>query len=208
MRVFAAALCLVLALAVPARAQDASALMACPPRTDGTLEYAARYLKADWVKSDIPGKPDLAIALLARIVNRSGAPVEIANPVKAFNNSVRIRYPDGTAATSTLAIFPAAPDAPDTVTLMPHEPFVFGQGGVAKWAELHKKQKVEKDVLVIAEIKVSEEDAGEDQWSGCIESRIGDIVYPKEETSERDHADQTVTELGKALREENNLPKR
>ena len=208
MRVFVAALCLsLLALAMPARAQDAGSLMACPPRTDGTLEYAARYLKADWVQSETPGKPHLAIALMARIVNRSGAPVEIANPVKAFHRSVRIRYPDGTAASSTLAIFPPAPDAPETITLMPHEPYVFGQGAVATWEELHKKHKVTKDVLVIAEINRSEEEAGADQWSGCIESRVGDIVYPKEETSERSHADQSVTELGEALRAEHGLPK-
>lgn len=210
MRQLALAILFVLIVVTSSAAQEAGSaemLMSCPPKTDGTLQYAARYLKADWVKSETPGQPHLAIALLARVVNRSSAPVVIANPVKAFHDSVRIRYPDGTNAKSELKIFPPDPGASETVTLIPHEPLIFGQGAVATWKELHKKQKIEEDVLVIAEIKVGQSDAAEDQWSGCIESRIGDIVYPKEETSERDHADKTVAEFGEVLRQENNLPR-
>ena len=198
-----------LALAAPARAQDggsATSLMDCPPMTDGALAYQATYLKADWARCDTPGHPDLVVALQAKIVNRSGGPLVIANPVVAFHDNVRVRFPDGSLASSAIKLFPPTADAPETITLEPFKPYAFAQGTVVKWQELHKKQKVEEKIYVVAEINLPEEKAGASAWHGCIESRIGDIVYPKEETNERHHPDQTPRQIGDALRKEHGLP--
>ncbi|MEW6777052.1 MAG: hypothetical protein AB1405_12200, partial [Bdellovibrionota bacterium] len=93
-----ALLFVLLAFPIPSSAQQAADLqdlMACPPDTDGKIEYRARYLLADWVKSGKPGEPDLVIALLSRIVNRSSAPLTRPPPARAVHPSRSRRYEAG-----------------------------------------------------------------------------------------------------------------
>ncbi len=185
------------------QAADLQDLMACPPDTDGKIEYRARYLLADWVKSGKPGEPDLVVALLSRIVNRSNSPLTLPHPARAFHRSLRLRYEDGSLGNADVDVFPPAEGTPETLTLAPGESAAFVQGALARWAGIHKHQVVEKKVLVVGEVNLPRtEKTPPGHWAGCVESRVGDIALPAVQTSERYHPGDTLPEFAARMRKQ------
>ncbi len=176
----------------------------CPEGTDGRLEYRAKYFKTDWVVSETPAQPDLAVAIIGRITNKAAAPLDLPHPARAFHRGVRIEFPDGSAAAAEVPVFLPPAGTPETLHLAPGESYMFLQGAVARTPEMKAHPLLDKKVRVSAQVSAPAGAPPGDQalWSGCVGARIGDVTIPSTDTSERYHASEKLADFAARLRRE------
>jgi len=185
-------------------AKQGTAAAPCPEGTDGKIEYRARYFKADWVVSETPAQPDLAVAVIGRIANKGAAPLDLPHPARSFHQGVRIEFPDGSAAAGEVAVFAPPEGTPETLRLAPGEAYMFLQGAVARTPEMKAHPLLDKKVRVSAQANghAGISKGAEGLWSGCVSARIGDITIPAADTSERYHASEKLADFAARLRKE------
>ncbi len=185
-------------------AAQAGPAASCPEGTDGRLEYRAKYFKTDWVISETPAQPDLAVAIIGRITNKAAAPLDLPHPARAFHRGVRIEFPDGSAAAAEVPVFLPPAGTPETLHLAPGESYMFLQGAVARTPEMKAHPLLDKKVRVSAQVSAPAGAPPGDQalWSGCVGARIGDVTIPSTDTSERYHASEKLADFAARLRRE------